>query len=189
MEISFCIADSVKSVLGNTKDPKLTWELLEKHFGVKQQRPEFVLMSKLQLAKWGGNGTIHSHRDAMVDLRSQLPSAGVRLDFYEHFTNSLPRSLDLFISLYDDGDYGVDRPCSKFAKYEVRRMLADIVDDKDVGTSDGSVAMFGQASTSKEKAKKGKGKITGTSPVSVVARRAYQVEVPRQAQGEGREIW
>ena len=33
MEISF---DSVKSVLGDTKDPKLTWELLEKRFGVKQ---------------------------------------------------------------------------------------------------------------------------------------------------------
>ena len=83
-------------------------------------------MSKLQLAKWGGNGTIRTHRNTMVDLRSQLLSAGVRLDdenFYEYFTNSLPRSLDFFISLYDDDDYGVDRLCSKFAKYEMRRML------------------------------------------------------------------
>ena len=54
MEISFHIADSVKSVLGNTKDTKLTWELLETHFGVKQQGLKSVLMSKLQLAKWRG---------------------------------------------------------------------------------------------------------------------------------------
>jgi len=37
MEISFRIADSAKTVLGNTEDPKVAWELLEKRYGAKQQ--------------------------------------------------------------------------------------------------------------------------------------------------------
>jgi hypothetical protein len=164
MEISFRIADSAKIVLGDTKDPKLAWELLEKRFGVKQQGLKSVLMSKIQLTKWDGSRTIYTHRDYMVDLRSQLLGAGTKLDdetFYEHFTNSLPRSLDLFISIYEDDTYDVERLCNKFAKYEMRCVHANLTEGKDVGTSDGSVAMFGQTSTSKEKAKKEKGKGKG----------------------------
>jgi hypothetical protein len=33
MEISFRMADSAETVLGNTEDPKVAWELLEKHYG------------------------------------------------------------------------------------------------------------------------------------------------------------
>jgi hypothetical protein len=33
MEISFRIADSAKTVLSNTEDPKVAWELLERHYG------------------------------------------------------------------------------------------------------------------------------------------------------------
>lgn len=33
MEISFCIADSAKSFLGSTEDPKTAWKSLKKHFG------------------------------------------------------------------------------------------------------------------------------------------------------------
>jgi hypothetical protein len=51
MEISFQIADSAKTVLGNTEDPKIAWELLEKRHGTKRQGLQPVLMAKLQLAK------------------------------------------------------------------------------------------------------------------------------------------
>ena len=37
MEISFRIADSAKSALGHTENPKAAWELLEKRFGATQQ--------------------------------------------------------------------------------------------------------------------------------------------------------
>ena len=77
MEISFRIADSTKSVLGNIEDPKAAWELLGKCFGAKQHGLHSVLMTKLQLAKWDGCGTIHSHRDTMVDLRTELADAGM----------------------------------------------------------------------------------------------------------------
>jgi hypothetical protein len=35
MEISFRIADSAKTVLGNTEDLKVAWELLEKYYSAK----------------------------------------------------------------------------------------------------------------------------------------------------------
>jgi hypothetical protein len=35
MEISFRIADSAKTVLGNTEAPKVAWELLAKRYGAK----------------------------------------------------------------------------------------------------------------------------------------------------------
>jgi len=102
MEISFRIADSAKSVLGNIEGPKAAWELLEKRFGAKQHGLQSVLVAKLHLTKWDGSGTIHSHPDAMVDLRTELADAGMAISdqpFHEYFTNSLPSSLDLFITL------------------------------------------------------------------------------------------
>jgi len=128
MEISFRIADSAKSVLGNTKDPKAAWELLEKRFGASQPDLQPILMAKLHLAKWDGSSTIYSHRDAMVDLRTELADAGMTISpqfFHECFTNSLPSSLDLFVALYDDPTYDVDLLCDKLAKYEMRRKRRD----------------------------------------------------------------
>jgi len=49
-------------------------------------------MTKLQLAKWDGSGTIHFHRDTMVDLHTELADAGMTISdqsFHEYFTNSL----------------------------------------------------------------------------------------------------
>ena len=161
MEISFRIVDSAKTVLGNTEDPKVAWELLEKRYGVKQQGLQSVLMAKLQLAKWDGSGTIHTHHDAMVDIRTELADAGMMISdqsFYEYFTNSLPSSLDLFITLYDDSTYDINLLCNKFAKYEMRCKLAAAKAGRTDASSDGSLAMFGQASSSKKKDKKEKKK-------------------------------
>jgi len=75
--------------------------------------------------------------------------------FFEYFTNSLPSSLDLFITLYEDNSYNVDLLCDRFAKHEMRRKLADAKDGKAGGTSDSSLALFGQSASSSSK---GKGK-------------------------------
>jgi len=80
-------------------------------------------MAKLQLTDWDGQGTITTHRDYMLDLRTQLEDTGMTLTdqaFYLYFAESLPESLDLFITLYEDSTYNVDRLCDKFAKYEMR---------------------------------------------------------------------
>lgn len=41
------IADSAKSILSSTEDPKAAWEALEKRFGGKQQGLQSLLMMKL----------------------------------------------------------------------------------------------------------------------------------------------
>jgi len=38
---------------------------------------------------------------------------------FEYFMNSLPSSLDLFITLYEDNSYDVDLLCDRLAKYEI----------------------------------------------------------------------
>jgi len=78
--------------------------LLEKSFGAKQHGLQSVLMAKPHLTKWDGSGTIRSHRDAMANLRTELAGAGMTISeqsFHEYITNSLPSSLNLFITLYD----------------------------------------------------------------------------------------
>ena len=61
-------------------DLKVVWELLEKRSGEKQQHGlQSVLMPKLYLAKWDGNGTTQSHPDAMVGLRTTLADAGMAI--------------------------------------------------------------------------------------------------------------
>ena len=109
-----------------------------------------------QLTEWGNSGTIHSHRGAMVNLRTELAGAGMAISdqsFHEYFTNSPPSSLDLFITLYDDSTYDVALLCNKFAKYEMRRKLADAIAFKAEGISDGSLSLFGQQALSSSKRK------------------------------------
>ena len=68
-------------------------------------------MTKLQITKWDGSGTIHTHRDCMVNLRAEITGTDTTISdqsFYEQFTDSLPTSLDLFIALYEDSTYDVD---------------------------------------------------------------------------------
>jgi len=94
----------------------------------------------------------------MFDLHTELAGTGMVIDdqsFFEYFTNSLPSSLDLFITLYEDNSYDVDLLCDRFAKYEMRRKLADAKDGKAGGTLDGSPALFGQSASLPSK---GKGK-------------------------------
>jgi len=186
---SLRIADSAKSILGDSEDPKVTWELLEKRFGAKQQGLQAVLMAKLQLSKWDGNGTIHTHRDTMVALRAELNNAGMTIDdatFYGYFTNSLPASLDLFITLYDDSTNDVDRLCDRFAQYEMQRRLADITTGKAGGSLDpanGSLALFSQqAMSSKGKGKERGRKASVAIPAMVAARRVTSCGVVQTRQ-------
>jgi hypothetical protein len=130
-------------------------------------------MEKLQLAKWDGNGIIHTHCDTMVDVRTELADTGIIINdqsVYGYFTNSLSPSLDLFITLYDDSTYDVDLLCYKFAKHELRHKLAAAKEGKADATADVSLAMFGQASASKKKERKKRD--YKHLPVSSAARRA-----------------
>jgi len=98
----------------------------------------------------------------MVNLRTQLADAGMILtdqSFHSHFIESLPPSLDIFISLYEDVNYDVDFLCNKFAKYEMRLKLRAAKAGKAEAISEGSVALFGQQpAADKKKMKKGKKK-------------------------------
>jgi transposase InsO family protein len=157
MEISFRVADSAKTVLGGTRNPKVAWDLLAKRFGAKQEGLQSTLISKLQLAMWNGVGSIHTHRDYMVELRCQLADAGMQLSdqsFLSHFIESLPPSLDLFVALYEDSNHDVDFLCDKFAKYENRLKLRALKTGKADVESSSSVAMFGQKTTEKKEKKK-----------------------------------
>ena len=90
MEITFRVVDSAKSVLDDTDDPKVVSKLLEKCFGAKLESLQSVIMTKLQFARWDGTGAIHTHRENMVDLRTELADAGTKITdqtFYEHFTS------------------------------------------------------------------------------------------------------
>jgi Zinc knuckle len=116
-------------------------------------------MAELQLAKWDGNKTIQTHRNTMVDIRTELAETGMIINdqsFYEYFTNSLPPSLDLFITLCDDSTYDIDLLCDKSSKNEMRHKLAAAKEGKADATSDVSLAMFGQASSPKKNEKKEK---------------------------------
>jgi hypothetical protein len=157
MEISFRVADSAKYVLGDTFNPKVAWDVLAKHFGAKQEALQWALISKLQLAAWDGTGTIHIHRDYMVDLRLQLVDAGMSLTdqaFLFYFVESLPPYLDLLVALCDDTN-NIDFLCDKIAKYEMRLKLRAAKSGK-VEAESGSVVMFGQQTPDKKI--KGKGK-------------------------------
>ena len=79
-------------------------------------------MANIYLTKWDGSGTTHSHRDAMLDLCTALADAGMTIgdqSFHEHLTSSLPSTLYLFITLYDDPTHDIDLLCDKFAKCEM----------------------------------------------------------------------
>jgi len=166
MEISFRVADSAKSVLGDTQNPKVAWDILAKRFGAKQEGLQSTLISKLQLASWGGTGAIHIHRDYMADLRIQLAGAGMILSdpaFYSYFIESLPPALDLFVTLYEDTNHDVDFLCGKFAKYEMRLKLRAAKSGKDEASGSGSVVTFGQQPADKEEENKGRKDISNTA--------------------------
>ena len=157
MEITFRVADSAKSMLGSSQSPKDAWDALERRFGARQEGIQSSLISKLQMAAWNGSGSILTHRDYMVDLRSQLRDAGMNLTdqaFYSYFTESLPPSLDLFVTLYEDNTFDVDLLCDKFSKYEMRQKLRVTKFGRGEGSSDGNIALFGQQSAKKRKEKK-----------------------------------
>jgi len=100
-----------------------------------------------------------AHRDAMVALRSELAGAGYSISdqsFYEQFMDSLPRSMDMFVALYDDVSADVDAFCNKFTRYEMRIKLADIRDGKEGEASGSSMALASQQPSSSRS--KGKGR-------------------------------
>ena len=162
MEISFRVADHIDTTLGKSKDPKEAWDCLAKHYGTGQDGLQSILIMKLQLMKWDGSGSIFTHRDAMVNLRTELADTGMVINdhtFFSYFTSSLPRSLDLFITLYDDGrSHDINVICDRFARYEMRLKLDDTRIAKNDGVPDTPVVMFSQASSSNPKGKKGKGR-------------------------------
>jgi len=104
----------------------------------------------------------------MLDLRTQLEDTGVTLAdqaFYSYVAESLPESLDLFITLYEDSTCNVDRLCDKFAKYEMRKKVHASKTAKSQSASDGSVALFSQ------QLEKRRERDCRTLPVMIVVRR------------------
>lgn len=94
--------------------------------GVSAPGIQSSLISKLQMSVWNGSGSIRTHRDYMVDLRSQLRGAGLNLcdqTSYAYSTESFLPSLDLFITLYENKTYDSDLLCDEFVKYEMRQKL------------------------------------------------------------------
>ena len=78
----------------------------------------------------------------MVALRSELAGACPPISnrsFYEYFLNSLPRSLDLLVALYDS-------LCNRFSKYEMRIKPAGVRDGKTSEASGSSMALSSQKS-------------------------------------------
>ena len=93
----------------------------------------------------------------MVGLRIQLADAGKPIpddSFYSYFVESLPSSLDLLVTLYENPTHDVDLLCDKIAKYEMRLKLRAVKSGK-AQAAEGSVALSGQQMTDKEKIKKG----------------------------------
>jgi hypothetical protein len=135
------------------KTPRLR-VCIEKYFGAKQEGLQSTLISKLQLMMWDGSGVIHTHCEYMVNLRNQLVDAGMTLAnqiFYQYLTESLPSSLDLFITLYEDTSHDVDFLCDKISKYKMHQKQQAVKSGKADTTSDGSIALYGQQSSDKEK--------------------------------------
>jgi hypothetical protein len=92
----------------------------------------------------------------MVDIRTQLKGAGLPLSdqtFYSYFVNSLPCSCALFVTLYDDTTYNVERLCDRFTAYEMRCKLADMTDGMAGSSSGSALALSSQQTSSKGKGK------------------------------------
>ena len=153
------MSDSTTNALGDTQNPKDTWTILEKRFGTKQEGIQSTLTAKLQLASWDGTGSIHTHCDYMTNLRTQLTDAGMLLTdqaFFSYFVESLPATLNIFITMYEDPSYNINLLCDKFAKYEMRQKLHLAKTGKADAAAEGSIAMFSQQQKEKERKKKKK---------------------------------
>jgi len=71
--------------------------------------------------------------------------------FYSHFAESLPKSLDLFITLYGDSTYNVNCLCDKFAKYKMHKKVHASKTTKLQSASDGSVTLFDEQQERRER--------------------------------------
>ena len=143
-------------MIGDLEDPKL-WELLEQRFGASQQGPHSVLQAKLSQMRWDGKGGIVGHCDDMVALQSKMAAAGGPISdqqFYKHFLDSLPQSLDMFVTLYTDPSANIDSLCDRFTQYKMRLKVANICEGKTGDASGSAMALSSQSSLST----KGEGK-------------------------------
>jgi hypothetical protein len=101
IEISFRVADPSSQSSAVRKIPRSFGN------GVKQAGLHPVLTRSLQMIRVFRllGGVVHTHHDAMAALRTDLASAGMPIGdqaYSEHFTRSLPTSIDPFITLYDN---------------------------------------------------------------------------------------
>ena len=154
-EVIFRIADSIRATIDEDIGPKALWDALEKHFSKKQDGLRQALVAKMQTARWDGKGPISAHRDFMVGLRTQIAQTGRKMpdeNFFDYFVASLPKSLDVFISVYEDTTFDVDLLCTKFSRYELHQQARDVVDGK---ADDSAIALFGQQAGSGSGSRRG----------------------------------
>ena len=50
--------------------------------------------------------------------------------FFNYFTDSLPTSVDVFITMYENQSFSIDHLYDKFTKYELWRACRDLVDGR-----------------------------------------------------------
>jgi hypothetical protein len=74
--------------------------------------------------------------------------------FLSHFIESLPPSLDLFITLYKDSNHDINFLCNKFMKYKIWLKLHALKTGKADVESSSAVAMFSQKTMEKKENKK-----------------------------------
>ena len=159
MEISFCMLDSTTNVLGDTQNPKDAQTILEKRFGTKQEGIQSTLTAKLQLASWDGTGSIHTHCDYMTDLHTQLADAGTSITnqaFFSYFIESLPPTLNIFVTMFEDPSYDINLLCDKFARYKMHQKLHLAKTRKADAAAEGSIMLLSQQQKEKEWKKKKK---------------------------------
>ena len=154
-EILFRITDNIRAMMDEDMGAKELWDALEKRYSVNQEGMRNILMAKMRMARWDGNGPISAHRDYMVGLRTQIAQTGKRMSdeaFFDYFTVSLPSSMDVFIAMYEDQTFDVDHLCEKLTKFELRRARRDLVDGK--GENE-NVAMYGHSASGSGSRSKG----------------------------------
>ena len=135
--------------------------MLEQQFGARQHGLQSVLRAKLNQTRWDGEGGIMAHREVMVGLRSKMAATGLPISdqqFYEHFLDSPPRALDVFVTMYDDPSANVNSLCDRFMRYEMRLKVTNIRDGKTAGSSGRTTVFHSQPASSTKDRGKGKGK-------------------------------
>lgn len=101
--------DGFGEAIATINDPHDAWTVLQGSYGSQQSGIQAVINAELTLARWDGQTPITTHRDHMKTLRNRLAAVGLTISaiqFYQHFTNSLPAEYDMAVAIHDPNNGG-----------------------------------------------------------------------------------